>query len=97
VTIKEVGDLAGEVSKLIKIKNAQDEIREKQKKEDIALKSKEFRRDMKDLINLKQELIIELSDSRKKAEKRKEELELAKDKEKADEIKKMLKDLSKKK
>jgi len=97
VTIKEVGDLAGEVSQLIKIKNAQDEIREKQKKEDIALKSKEFRRDMKDLINLKQELIIELSDSRKKAEKRKEELELAKDKEKADEIKKMLKDLSKKK
>ena len=52
---------------------------------------------MKDLINLKQELMMELSDSKKKAEKRKEELELAKDKEKADEIKKMLKDLSKKK
>ena len=41
--------------------------------------------------------MIELSDSKKKAEKRKEDLELAKDKEKADEIKKMLKDLSKKK
>jgi hypothetical protein len=40
---------------------------------------------------------MELSDSKKKAEKRKDELELAKDKEKADEIKKMLKDLSKKK
>ncbi len=97
VTIKEVSDLAGEVSQLIKIKNAQDEIREKQKKEKITSKSKEFRRDMKDLINLKQELMIELSDSKKKAEKRKEDLELAKDKEKADEIKKMLKDLSKKK
>ena len=97
VTIKEVSDLAGEVSQLIKIKNAQDEIREKQKKEKIRSKSKEFRRDMKDLINLKQELKMELSDSKKKAEKRKEELELAKDKEKADEIKKMLKDLSKKK
>ncbi|GAH54579.1 unnamed protein product [marine sediment metagenome] len=52
---------------------------------------------MKDLINLKQELTIELSDSKKKAEKREEDLELAKEKEKADEIKKMLKDLSKKK
>ena len=52
---------------------------------------------MKDLINLKQELMIELSDSKKKAEKREEDLELAKEKEKADEIKKMLKDLSKKK
>ena len=94
VTIKEVSDLAGEVSQLIKIKNAQDEVREKQKKERIKTKSKEFRRDMKDLINLKQELMKELSDSKKKAEKRKGELELAKDKEKADEIKKMLKDLS---
>jgi len=97
VTIKEASDLAGEVSQLIKIKKTQDEVREKQKKAKITLKSKEFRRDLKDLINLKQELKKELSDAKNKAEKRKEELELAKDKEKADEIKKMLKDLSKKK
>ena len=97
VTIKEASDLAGEVSQLIKIKKTQDEVREKQKKAKTTLKSKEFRRDLKDLINLKQELKKELSDAKNKVEKRKDELELAKDKEKADEIKKMLKDLSKKK
>ena len=52
---------------------------------------------MKDLINLKEELKRELSESKKDEDKRKKELEIAKDKEKADEIKKMLKDMSKKK
>ncbi|NVM18550.1 MAG: hypothetical protein HWN80_12615 [Candidatus Lokiarchaeota archaeon] len=96
VTIKEAGDLAGEVSKLIKIKKAQDLIKEKQKREKLISESKQFKRDMKDLINLKEELTKELSDSKKEEKKRKRELELAKDKEKADEIKKMLKDISKK-
>ncbi|MFX1288091.1 MAG: hypothetical protein ACFFFY_06000 [Promethearchaeota archaeon] len=96
VTIKEVGDLASEVSQLIKIKEAQDEIKRKQRREKIISESKEFKRDLKDLINLKEQLIKELSDSKKEEEKRKRELELAKDKEKADEIKKLLKEMSKK-
>ncbi|MBY9011935.1 MAG: hypothetical protein KGD70_06140 [Candidatus Lokiarchaeota archaeon] len=96
VTIKEVGDLAGDVSQLIKIKKAQDEVKSKQKKEKIISESKQFKRDMKDLIILKEELTKELSASKEKDEKRKKDLELAKDKEKADEIKKMLKDMSKK-
>ncbi|NVM45474.1 MAG: hypothetical protein HWN79_11210 [Candidatus Lokiarchaeota archaeon] len=97
VTIKEVGDLAGEVSQLIKTKKERDEIKKKQKKEKLISESKQFKRDMKDLINLKEELKRELSEAKKDEEKRKKELEIAKDKEKADEIKKMLKDISKKK
>ena len=97
VSIKEVGDLTGEVSHLIKIKKEQDEIKKKQKKEKLILESKQFKRDMKDLINLKEELKKELSESKKDEDKRKKDLEIAKDKEKADEIKKMLKEISKKK
>jgi hypothetical protein len=96
VTVKEVGDLAGDVSQLIKIRKAQNEVKSKQKKEKIISESKQFKRDMKDLIILKEELTKELSASKEKDEKRKKDLELAKDKEKADEIKKMLKDMSKK-
>ncbi|MFX0074375.1 MAG: hypothetical protein ACFE96_02960 [Candidatus Hermodarchaeota archaeon] len=95
-TLKEAGDLAGEVSKLIKIKEEQDEIKKQEKRKKMISESKRFRKDLKDLITLKEELTKEISDSRKKDEKRKKELELAKDKEKADEIKKMLKDISKK-
>ena len=66
------------------------------KKEKVISESKQFRRDMKNLIILKEELTKELSDSKKDDEKRKKELELKKDKEKAEEIKKMLKVISKK-
>ncbi len=96
VTIKEAGDLAGEVSKLIKIKEEREEIKQQRKKEKMISESKQFRLDMKNLILLKEELTKELSDSKKNDEKRKKELELEKDREKADEIKKMLKDISKK-
>ncbi|MHA2287315.1 MAG: hypothetical protein ACXABG_00885 [Promethearchaeota archaeon] len=96
VAIKEVGDLTGEVSQLIKIKKEKDEISKKQQREKLVLESKQFKRDMKDLITIKEELKRELSESKKNDEKRKKELEIAKDKEKADEIKKMLKGMSKK-
>jgi hypothetical protein len=96
VAIKEVGDLASEVTQLIKTKKIQDEIREQQKRKKMISESKKFRSDLKHLIDLKDELKIELSDSKREEEKRKKELELEKDKEKADEIKKMLKEMSKK-
>ena len=96
VAMKEVGDLAGGMSQLLKIKKEKDELRKKQQKETLILESKQFKRDMKDLIILKEDLKKELLDSKKKEEKRKEELEMAKDKAKADEIKKMLKEMSKK-
>ena len=96
VAIKEVGDLAGEFTQIIKNKRAQDEIREQQKRKKMISESKQFRSDLKHLIGLKEELKKELSDSKREEEKRKKEQELSKDKEKADEIKKMLKEMSKK-
>jgi hypothetical protein len=96
VVVGEVSDLSIEVSKLIKIKKQQDELRIQQKSKQTISESKEFRKDMKEFIDLKQELMNELSKSKEDSEKRKGELKLAKDKEKADEIKKMLKEISKK-
>jgi len=96
-TIKEVSILSGEISNLIKIKKGKEELQSRQRKEMIVSKSKEFRKDMQKLLNLKQELTQELSESKKAIENNKKGAELAKDKEKADEIKKMLKELSKNK
>jgi tetratricopeptide (TPR) repeat protein len=96
-TIKEVSVLAGEVSNLIKIKKKKEELQSQQRREKVVSKSKEFRMDMQKLLNLKQELTQELSESKKSIENKKKQAELAKDKEKADEIKKMLKDISKNK
>ncbi len=94
--VGEVSDLSIEVSKLIKIKMQQDELKAQQKSKQIVSESKEFRKDMKEFIDLKQELTKELSKSKEDTEKRKEKLKLAKDKEKSDDIKKMLKEISKK-
>ncbi len=95
--IKEVSVLAGEVSNLIKIKKEKEELLSHQRREIVVSKSKEFRKDMQNLLNLKQDLTRELSESKAALENKKKEAELAKDKEKADEIKKMLKDISKNK
>ncbi len=96
VVVGEVSDLSIEVSKLIEIKKQQDELKIQQKSKQIVSESKEFRKDLKEFIALKQDLMNELSKSKEDSEKRKGELKLAKDKEKADEIKKMLKEISKK-
>lgn len=95
--IKEVSILSGEISNLIKIKKGKEELLSLQKKERVISKSKEFRKDMQNLLTLKQELTLKLSESKKAVEDKKKKAELAKDKEKADEIKKMLKDISKNK
>jgi len=52
---------------------------------------------MLNLLNFKQDLTRELLESKKVIEDKKKEAEIAKDKEKADEIKKMLKEVSKNK
>ena len=96
MVVGEVSDLSIEVSKLIEIKKQQDELKIQQKSKQIVSESKEFRKDLKEFIALKQDLMNELSKSKEDSEKRKGELKLAKDKEKADEIKKMLKEISKK-
>ena len=96
-TIKEVSVLSGEISELIKIKKEKEELESRQKREMVVSKSKEFRKDMLNLLNFKQDLTRELLESKKAIEDKKKEAEIAKDKEKADEIKKMLKEVSKNK
>ncbi len=96
-TIKEVSVLSGEISNLIKIKREKDKLQSRQRREMVVSKSKEFRKDMQNLLNLKQDLTQQLSESKEAIENKKIEAELAKDKEKADEIKKMLKEVSKNK
>jgi len=96
-TIKEVSVLSGEISNLVKIKKEREKFQSLQRKETVVFKSKEFRKDMKNLLNLKQALTKELSDSEKTRENEIKEVELLKEKAKADEIKKMLKEIAKKK
>ena len=96
-TIREVSVLSGEVSNLIKIKKEKEKLQSRQRREIVVSKSQKFRKDMQNLLNLKQELTNELSESKKAIDNKKKEAKLAEDKEKADEIKKMLKDISKNK
>jgi len=96
-TIGELSDMTGEVSHLIKKQIKEQKLIQKEEKEIEKKAAKKFRKDMKELINLKQELINEIKSSKEDAAKKREEMQLSKDKEKADEIKEMLKDLTKKK
>ncbi len=94
--VGEVSGLSVEISKLIEIKKQKDELKAQHKSKQIVSESKEFRKDMSEFLDLKQDLMKELSKSKDDTEKRKEKLKLDKDKEKADEIKKMLREISKK-
>ncbi|MFX1353150.1 MAG: hypothetical protein ACFFGP_04240 [Promethearchaeota archaeon] len=95
-TIGKVSDMAGEVSQLVKEQDKQLKLKLKKEKALVKKEAKSFRKDMAKLIKLKQELMEEINRSKEAADKKEEEAQLAKDKEKADEIKKMLKGISKK-
>ncbi|MFW9947812.1 MAG: hypothetical protein ACFFDX_13390, partial [Candidatus Odinarchaeota archaeon] len=95
-TIGELSDMTGEVSHLIKQQIKEIKLKQREEKEREKKAAKKFRQDMKELIKLKQELINEIKKSKEEAVKKREEMQLSKDKEKADEIKEMLKDLTKK-
>lgn len=95
--IGEVGDLTGEISNMVSDYRRKAELREQQKQEKLKLEAKKFSSTMGEMIKLKQELSEAISQSKESKEKKEMERELAKDKEKADEIKKMLKDIKKKK
>ncbi|MFX1407393.1 MAG: hypothetical protein ACFFBW_10575 [Promethearchaeota archaeon] len=94
--IVEVGDLTSEISNLINIKKEELKLEERKAKELAKKEAQDFRSKMGDLIKLKQDLTNELKVSKKQKEIDIEKERLAKDKEKADEIKKMLKDIGKK-
>jgi len=96
-TVVEVGDLTGEIAKLIEERKKLLNLRAQQEKDRIKQDAKEFSKKMGDMIKIKQELIDELAQSQEVTDKQKEDLLRADDKKKSDEIKRMLKDVSKKK
>jgi len=96
-SIGELSDMTGGVSQLIKQQIKEQKSKQKEEKEIEKKAAKKFRKDLKELIDLKQELINEIERSKEDAAKKREEMQLSKDKEKADEIKELLNDLTKKK
>ncbi|TFG27953.1 MAG: hypothetical protein EU532_06365 [Promethearchaeota archaeon] len=95
-TIGEVGNLADEVSDLLKNRDEKLKLLEQEKKQQVKIEAKEFSRNMGKMLKIKQELLSELEKSKKEEQKRKEEQQKAKDRKEVDEIAKMLRDLKKK-
>ncbi|MFX1437769.1 MAG: hypothetical protein ACFFAA_11335 [Promethearchaeota archaeon] len=96
-TIGEVSELADNIVGLIEEKRQEQKVLEFEQKQKVKDKAREFRKEMTNLIKMKQELIDEIA--RKEDEKRKfqEKLEEAKEREKIDNLKKMIKETAEKK
>ncbi len=96
-TVGEVSELAEDVIVLIEKRRQEQKIAAKQKEEKIKDEAKEFRKEMGSLMKMKQELIDEIG--KKEAEKIEfeEKLQKAKEREEIDNLKRMIKDSSKKK
>jgi len=95
-TVSEVGSLTSGISQLITKKKIQEEKEKGMEKEKIIIDAEVFKKDVTGLIDLKREIMNEIKQSKIDLSKRAEQLQYAKDKEKADEIKDLLKKVSKK-
>ena len=96
-TVSDVSGLTGEIADVIKMKRSEIEKQEEERKRKIKQDAKDYRKNMSEMIKLKQELIGEIRKADETVKKEQEKEKLKKDKEKADEIKRMLKDISKSK
>jgi hypothetical protein len=96
-TVGEVGNLADEVSILIRGREDKLKAIEQEKKEQLKIEAKEYSKNMGKMLRIKQELLSELEKAKKEEMRRKEEQQKAKDREEVDEIAKMLRDLKNKK
>ncbi|MFX1363522.1 MAG: hypothetical protein ACFFCE_10915 [Promethearchaeota archaeon] len=96
-TVIEVGELTEEVSDIIEEIKQQQKLDAEIQKKKIKSKAKDFRKEMSNLIKFKQELSEEIA--KKEAEKRKfeEKLQMSKEREEIDNLKRMIKETSKKK
>ena len=94
-TISEVSHLADDVMAMIKKRKKQEKISEKQKEEKIKYDAREFKKEMGQLINIKEELIDELEKKEEERRKFQEKLEKAKEREEVDNLKRMIGDISK--
>ncbi|MFX1427103.1 MAG: hypothetical protein ACFFBE_11670 [Promethearchaeota archaeon] len=96
-TIGEVSNLADEVINLIEERRKQQELSDARKREEIKHDAKEFRRMMGDMIKIKEELIHELKTKEIDKQEFQEKLQMAKEREEVDNLKRMIKEAGKKK
>jgi dGTP triphosphohydrolase len=95
-TVGEVGNLADEVSTLIRAREDKLKIIDLEKKQQLKTEAKEFSKNMGKMLRIKQELLSELEKAKKEEKRIEEERQKAKDREEVDEIAKMLRDLKNK-
>jgi hypothetical protein len=96
-TVGEVGNLADEVSTLIRAREDKLKAIDQEKKQQLKIEAKEFGKNMGNMLRIKQELLSELEKAKKEEKRREEQQQKAKDREEVDEIAKMLRDLKNKK
>ncbi len=96
-TIGEVSDLADNVISLIEERRQEQKLAESEQKKKVKTKASEFRKEMTNLIKVKQELMDEIAKKEDEKKQFKEKLEEAKEREKVDSLKKMIKDAAEKK
>jgi len=96
-TVSEVSNFASEITNIIKSKKKDLNLLEEQRNQQIKEEAKGYRKSLTEIIKLKKDLIDEITKSEEEIKLKKEKVQTTKDKEKADEIKRMLKDIGKKK
>jgi tetratricopeptide (TPR) repeat protein len=96
-TVGEVSELADDIMNLIEERRQEQKLAETEQQKKVETKAREFRKEMTNLIKVKQELMDEIA--KKEVEKRhfQKRLEEAKEREKVDSLKKMIKEASEKK
>ena len=96
-TVSEVSELADEVVNLIERKKVEQKLVEKQEKIRVLNESKEYSKKLGQLIKIKEELIKELGNKEEQKKEFQEKLQNAKDREKINNLKRMIKETSEKK
>ncbi|MFX1500275.1 MAG: hypothetical protein ACFFDH_04840 [Promethearchaeota archaeon] len=96
-TVIEVGDLTEEVSEIIEEIRQQQKIDAEKQKKKVKSEAKEFRKEMGNLIKIKEELSEEIAKKEEEKRKFEKKLQIAKEREEIDTLKRMIKETSKKK
>ncbi|MFX0036303.1 MAG: hypothetical protein ACFE9I_11775 [Candidatus Hermodarchaeota archaeon] len=96
-TIGEVSELADDLISLIEERKKEQKLIEAKGKEKIKYKAKQFRKEMTNLIKMKQELMAEITKKEENERLFEEKLEKSKEREEVDNIKRMIKEAAEKK
>ena len=96
-TLGEVGELADNIISLIEESRKEQKLAESEQKIKVKAKARDFRKEMTNLIKIKQELMDEIAKKEDGKRDFQEKLEEAKEREKVDSLKKMIKEATEKK